>query len=431
MKNISRATIIISLIALFSGLGLGWILFGTNANSDHDHETAIENSNLLWTCSMHPHIRLKQAGQCPVCGMDLIPLAGEESEENPMAIKMSPTAMQLANVQTSIITKQQAIKEVRLNGKVKADERYVFSQTSHITGRIEKLLVNYTGEYIRKGQVLAHIYSPELVSAQEELFEAYKVRESQSNLYKATRSKLKNWKLTEEQIDGIIKSGSIREDFPILSDLTGVVLTKRVNLGDHIKEGSSLFEVANLSKVWVLFDVYETDMVWVKLGDQIEFSIQSIPGEKFEGKINFIDPVINPKTRVVNARVLMNNPDLRLKPEMFVQGILKSQLEDKDESIVIPKSAVMWTGERSVVYIKPEHAGNSFMMKEVLLGPSLGKSYIILDGLEEGDEIATNGTFSIDAAAQLAGKPSMMNPEGGVEGMPKMPGMKMDDVEKK
>jgi len=334
------------------------------------------------------------------------------SEENPREIKMSPTAMQLANVQTLKIAKQKPVKEVRLNGKVQVDERFVFSQTSHIAGRIEKLMVNYTGEYVKIGQVLAFVYSPDLVIAQEELFQAYKYRELQPELYQAARKKLKNWKLSDNQIENIIVSGSPSGNFPLLSDINGVVLTKSVHLGDHVEQGAALFEVADLTKIWILFDVYESDMAWVKKGDQVSFTIQSLPGEEFSGKISFIDPVINPATRVAKARISFNNSGMRVKPEMFVTGILKSPIKYQELSIIIPKTAVMWTGERSVVYVKTSSSpGISFEMREVTLGPALDSSYLIKDGLHEGEEIVTNGTFSIDAAAQLAGRPSMMNPE--------------------
>ena len=405
-------------LALVVGGLIGWIIKPSNnqtiEQSDHQHIESLDNQ--IWTCSMHPQIRQSEPGQCPICGMDLIPLNNESSDnENPMEIKMSPTAMQLANVQTSVITKQKPVKEVRMNGKVKADERNVSSQTAHIPGRVEKLLVNFTGESVSKGQVLAYVYSPDLVTAQEELFEAYKIRENQPELYQAAKGKLLNWKLTEKQINNIIQSGQPQEQFPVLADVSGVVLTKRVNLGDYVQKGQSLFEIADLSKVWVLFDVYESDMQWIKKGDNASFTIQSLPGETFKGRITFVDPVINPKTRVATARVEMNNPGMKLKPEMFAVGIVKSPVHNEQEALIVPKSAVMWTGERSVVYVKQASvSGINFMMREVTLGAALGDSYIIKEGLEEGEEIATNGTFSIDAAAQLAGKPSMMNPEGGV-----------------
>lgn len=365
---------------------------------------------------MHPQIRSNEPGLCPLCGMDLTPLGAEDDEDgNPLEIRMSPTAMQLANVQTSIVTKQKPVKEVRMNGKVKTDERKVFSQSSHIPGRIEKLTVNFTGEAIQKGQVLAYIYSPELVAAQEELFEAQKIKETQPTLFNAAKEKLSNWKLTEKQINQILASGTIQEQFPILADVSGIVTEKKINLGDYIQKGQSLYEIADISTVWVLFDVYESDIPWIKRGDKVEFKVRALSNETFSGEVSFIDPVINSATRVASARVILNNPGQRLKPDMFVQGVVKSQLDVNEEVIVIPKSAVMWTGTRSVVYVKNTSSDKvSFLMKMVTLGPSLGDGYLIKEGLEVGDEIATNGTFSIDAAAQLAGKPSMMSPEGGV-----------------
>lgn len=415
MKNLNKITIYTGLATLVIGFLLGWIFFSGTSESkstDHQHE---QSENAVWTCSMHPQIRQFEPGQCPICGMELIPVNNESrSDENPMEVKMTPTAMQLANVQTRIVEKQKPVKEVSINGKVKVDERRVFSQSSHIPGRIERLQVSFTGEYVSKGQVLAYLYSPELVTAQEELFEAYKIKEMQPALFDAVKGKLLNWKLTEQQIQKILEAGQIQEQFPVLADESGVVLSKMVNLGDYVKTGQSLFEIADLSKVWVLFDVYESDISWIKKGDQIVFTVQSLPGETFTGQITFIDPVINPKTRVASARVELQNKSGQLKPDMFALGIVKSPLDDQEKRLVVPKSAVMWTGERSVVYIKhTSPSGIGFMMREVLLGPSLGDSYIISEGLEEGEEIAINGTFSIDAAAQLTGKPSMMNPEGG------------------
>lgn len=415
MKNVNKTTLYIALGTLVIGILVGWLFF-SNTKEPVADEHKEHKENTIWTCSMHPQIRQSEPGQCPICGMDLIPLNNEfSSSDNPMEIKMSPTAMQLADVQTSVITKQKPVKEVRMNGKVKADERKVYSQTAHIPGRVEKLLVNFTGESVSKGQVLAYVYSPDLVTAQEELFESYKIRENQPELYQAARRKLLNWKLTEKQINNIIQSGQPQEQFPVLADVSGIVLTKRVNLGDYVAKGQSLFEIADLFNVWILFDVYESDMRWIKKGDKASFTIPSIPGETFKGIITFMDPVINPKTRVATARVEMTNPGMKLKPEMFAVGIVKSPIQSEKETLIVPKSAVMWTGERSVVYVKQASAtGISFMMREVTLGAALGDSYIIKDGLEEGEEIATNGTFSIDAAAQLAGKPSMMNPKGGV-----------------
>ncbi|WOK07267.1 efflux RND transporter periplasmic adaptor subunit [Imperialibacter roseus] len=415
----NRKTIIIALSTLAIGLLLGWLIFGGSSESktdeEHQHTTEVAGET-VWTCSMHPQIRQSEPGDCPICGMDLIPLDNEQDEQlDPMAISMSPTAMQLANVSTAVVGTMNPVKMVRLNGKVQADERLVYSQSSHIPGRIEKLTVNFTGEFVRKGQTIAAVYSPDLVTAQEELFEAQKIKETQPQLFSAAREKLKNWKLSNSQIDEIIQRGSIKEEFAITADVSGYVTEKKVNLGDYVRKGEAIYEVADLSKVWLLFDVYESDMSWINKGDKVSFTIASFPGETFSGKVSYLDPVIDPKTRVAKARVEISNAGQRLKPEMFASGTVEATLPAKSDKLVVPKTAVMWTGKRSVVYVKSTSGkGVSFLMRDVTLGAALGESFIVENGLQEGDEIAVNGTFSIDAAAQLAGKPSMMRPEGGV-----------------
>ncbi|WKN45392.1 efflux RND transporter periplasmic adaptor subunit [Tunicatimonas pelagia] len=415
MKISIQKLVLIGLAILAAGLLLGWLFFGgSSAPEEHSH-TEVISGETVWTCSMHPQIRQGEPGQCPICGMDLIPLEeGNDEGLDPMAVSMSPTAMQLANVATAQVGSLRPVKNLQLNGKVQEDERLVFSQTAHFPGRIEKLLVNFTGEYVTKGKPIAYLYSPELVTAQEELFEAYKIRQSQPQLYRAAREKLKNWKLTESQIDKVISSGRAKEEFPINADYSGYVLERNVNLGDHVMAGEAIYEIASLSRVWVLFDIYENDLPWIDKGDSVEFTVASLPGKTYEGKIDYIDPVINPQTRVAQARVVVQNTDKALKPEMFASGSIKAELEERRDELVIPKSAVLWTGKRSVVYVKTSgDQGLHFKMQEIVLGPALEDSYIVESGLTAGEEIAVSGTFSIDAAAQLAGKPSMMAPEGG------------------
>ncbi len=416
MKNISTKTIAIGFSILLFGLFLGWIIFsdsGNKVNESHVHDQ--ETVETIWTCSMHPQIRQNEPGDCPICGMELIPLGDDSTDdENPMAINMSPTAMQLANISTALVGKMKPVKLVRLNGKVQEDERLVYSQSSHIPGRIESLCVNFTGEFVKKGQQIATIYSPDLVTAQEELFEAQKLQELQPQLFSSAKEKLRNWKLSNAQIENILATGKAKQELTIHADVSGYITKKMVNLGDYIKRGEAIYEIANLSNVWILFDVYESDISWIKKGDIVNFTIQSLPGESFQGTISYVDPIINSITRVAQARIEVSNKDQKLKPEMFVSGIVEAKLLIKSDAIVIPKTAVMWTGERSVVYVKsPSAKGVSFQLREITLGASLGDSFIVKNGLEEGEEIAVNGTFSIDASAQLAGKPSMMNPDGG------------------
>lgn len=412
--NINRSTLFAAILFLAAGILIGWLI-----KPGHDHQAEAANTSqeqtaaAIWTCSMDPQVRQSESGKCPLCGMDLIPLEPDTEAGKPLALKMSPTAMQLANVQTATVGYGMPTRELRLNGKVQPDERRVYSQVSHLEGRVEQLLVNFTGEPVRQGQKLGTLYSPTLVTAQEELLAAKQIQDMQPALFRAAREKLKNWKLSDSQIDNILAAGKVQERFPILADVSGLVMAKKVNLGDYLMRGMPLYDIADLSRVWVLFDVYESDMPWVKVGSTINFEIQALPGQTFTGKVSFIDPVIDPVTRVATARVEMVNPGGKLKPEMFAGGTIKTKLSGQKESIVAPKSAVLWTGERSVVYVKNTTVqGVQFSMREVTLGPLVGDGYVVKSGLKPGEEIAVSGAFSIDAAAQLAGKPSMMAPQG-------------------
>lgn len=400
-------------LILLAGLLLGWLFFGQSSGSDphagHNHE---QEEDVVWTCSMHPQIRSDKPGLCPLCAMDLTPLrsSGGGDAVHPDAIQISEEAIALANIQTTTVSRQNPVKDVHLYGTVQVDERLSQSQTSHVNGRIEKLLVNFTGETVKEGQPLALVYSPDLLNAQQELIEASKMEAVQPALLQAAKEKLRLWKVSDNQIEEFIKSGKTNPLVEIGANTNGVVINKNVNQGDYITQGSSLMDVANLSQVWVMFDAYESDLPFLKVGDKLEFTLQAVPGKKFNGQISFIDPLLNKDTRTTKVRVVTPNQGMQLKPEMYASATVSASLKQFDNEIVIPKSAVLWTGKRSIVYVKqPDTETPAFMLREVDLGPALGGAYVVLSGIEDGEEIATNGTFTIDATAQLEGKRSMMN----------------------
>ena len=425
MKIFSNQYVRFSLI-LIGGILLGWIFFHSSAAKEEKHDHAAETAKSeIWTCAMHPQIRMDKPGKCPICGMDLIPLSQSGTAEmDPNAVHLTKEAAQLANVLTSVVSRQNPEKEVRLYGKVQADERLRQSQVAYISGRVEKLLVNFTGESVRKGQPLALIYSPELVTAQQELLEAAKTKQTQPEIYEAAKEKLRQWKLPESQISAIEKSGNVQANVEIESTTSGIITARRINNGDYVSQGSVLFEVSDLSSVWILFDAYESDLPFLKIGNKIDFTIQALPGSSFSGTVRFIDPVIDPVNRVAKVRVEIGNPGAKLKPEMFATGLVKANLNEYKDKLVIPRSAVLWTGKRSIVYVKQPGEEPVFKIREIELGPQLGNSYVILSGLDDGEEIVTESAFSVDAAAQLEGKPSMMNPSGGKKAT-SMPGMVM------
>ena len=419
-----RQTIFLS-ITLIIGIFLGWLFFHSSNPKEEKHNHAAETSKeTIWTCAMHPQIRMHEPGKCPICGMQLIPLSQGGVTTDPGAIHMTKEAAQLANVLTSKVSKQNPVKELRLYGKVQADERLLQSQVSYLPGRIEKLLVNFTGEVVRKGQTLAVIYSPDLVTAQQELLETAATKETQPALYDASKDKLRQWKLTEKQVAAIETSGKVKTEFEVFASASGIVSARRVNTGDYISPGSVLFDIADLSHIWIMFDAYESDLPYLTMGQKVTYTIQALPGTSYSGNITFIDPVLDPNTRIARVRIETNNPGGKLKPEMFATGIVKANLSEYQNSLIIPRTAVLWTGKRSVVYVKQTKTSEPiFKIREIELGPMLGNSYVVMNGLNDGEEIVTEGAFSVDASAQLEGKPSMMNPQGGETSA--MPGMDM------
>lgn len=281
----NRLIIVTAVVALAAGLAAGLLIFGGASGTSGEEQVEVQKKTGLhttWTCSMHPQIRQSEPGDCPICGMDLIPVeeAGNEVMD-PAAIGMSETAMHLSNVRTVPVQKTEPVKTVRLYGRVDTDESLVATQPAHIPGRIEKLMVSFTGEYIRKGQVLARVYSPDLVTAQEELLEAEKLRDTHPALFAAAKEKLESWKIPESRIDQILQSGIPQNEFDIQADRTGFVTERLVTVGDYVGRGEPLYQIVDLSRVWVWFDVYEQDLVWINRGDPLSFTVQSLPGESF------------------------------------------------------------------------------------------------------------------------------------------------------
>lgn len=414
------------LVMFIAGLIMGWLLFrpsksGLNRESDaaiaetHDHTA----EKTMWTCSMHPQIKQDQPGQCPICAMDLVPLKSlsvDGGEIDPDAVQMTAAALKLAEIETATVSRDQPLGTFYLQGKIEPDERRDAKLTARFGGRIEELFVNFTGQRVQPGEPLATIYSPQLVAAQRELQEAARFRDTRPALYEAARTRLKLWDLTDQQISSLEEKEEPDQYVEIQSPIRGTILQRHVTRGDYVSEGSPLFRVTDLSKVWVMLDAYESDLPWISRGDAVEMTVAAAPGKTFSGKVAFIDPFIDPETRVAKVRVELANSGDLLKPQMLVSGMVRSRIAGNAESLLVPRTAVLWTGKRSVVYVKlPGTEMPSFVYREVVLGPRAGDYYVVEEGLREGEEIAVNGVFKIDAAAQLEGKTSMMNPAGGAK----------------
>ncbi|MFC1489612.1 efflux RND transporter periplasmic adaptor subunit [Candidatus Latescibacterota bacterium] len=456
----------------FSG-GQG-TMFETEA--EHMAHTA-ENPETIWTCSMHPQIRQSEPGQCPICGMGLIPITLESSTGSAASgeLTLSEAAQKLAEIQIAPVERKFVAREIKMSGKIGYDETRLGYITAWIPGRIDRLYVDYTGITVRKGDHLVDIYSPELLTAQEELIQALKASEELRNstlstatntanlTIDAAREKLRLLGLTQEQISEFENSETPADHVTIYSPMGGIVIHKEATEGMYVTTGMKIFTIADLSQVWVKLDVYESDLEWIRYGQEVEFFSEAYPGEKFTGKIAFIDPVLNDKTRSIKVRVNLPNTAGKLKPDMFVRAVVYSQVAAggkvmdpslagkficpmhpeivKNSSgscdicgmplvkaetlgyanpqtdmppLVIPASAPLITGKRAVVYVSIPGKDGTFEGREIVLGPRTGDYYQVAEGLSEGEMVVVNGNFKIDSAVQILAGPSMMSPEGGV-----------------
>jgi Cu(I)/Ag(I) efflux system membrane fusion protein len=433
-----------------------------------------------WTCAMHPQIRQPKPGKCPICFMDLIPVATAEGQVGAREIVFSEDALKLMEVQTTPVERKFVEAEIRMVGKVEYDESRVKEIAAWVPGRIDRLYVDFTGTLVRKGDHMVYLYSPQLLSTQAELLQAAKavqesgggttelIRRSSIATLEAAREKLRLLGLQKEQIGEIEKTGKPVEHLTIYAPIGGIVIAKHANAGDYVETGAKIYTIADLSEVWVKLDAYELDLAWLRYGQQVEFTTEAYPGEMFKGTISFIDPVLNPQTRTVKLRVNVANPDGRLKPEMFVRAVVRSKVagvgmimdenmagkwicpmhpsivkieagqcdicgmdlvtteslgyvtveEPNEAPLVIPASAPLITGTRAVVYVRlADKEKPTFEGREIVLGPRAGDYYLVKEGLVEGEQVVTKGNFKIDASLQIQAKPSMMNPEDGAAPM--------------
>ena len=461
------------LIALLLAFLAGMLVRGGGgADMTHAGNTAGGKAQ-VWTCSMHPQIRQPAPGTCPICGMELIPLA--DSADEPLAetqLKLSPYAAKLAGIRTVPVERRYVEAEINMSGKIDYDETRLKYITARVPGRIDNMFVDYTGTPVRENDHLVDLYSPELIAAQQELLQTLRSARSGSsplvrNTLEAAREKLRLWGLTDGQIREIEQRGTPSDHLTIYSPVRGVVIRRNATKGMYVDTGTPIYTIADLSQVWVMLDAYESDLEWIRFGQPVEFYTEAYPGETFKGRIFFIDPVLNPATRTVKVRLNVANPDGKLKPEMFVRAVVRSRIsrsgrvmdaelagkwispmhpeiikdrpgtcdvcgmklvraEDlgyvaadaaqAEAPLVIPVSAPLITGKRAVVYLALPGREGVFEGREVLLGPRAGDYYLVREGLNEGDEVVVNGNFKLDSDLQIKARPSMMSPVEGTPG---------------
>jgi membrane fusion protein, copper/silver efflux system len=432
--NITKSQLLTYAIILLAGIIFGWLIFG--GSTDHnghsnDHlsdaemeqhiqeEHTDEQGDIVWTCSMHPSVREDEPGNCPICGMELIPARANdaEAEEDEYSMVMTEAAMRLAQVQTAMVQRGIPQKELHLPGRIQVDERRISYVTTHFEGRVRDVKIDFTGAPIRQGEVMATVYSPELITAQRELIEAAKNKERNPRLYESARRKFLLWEFTDEQIRAIEERGVVQDEMEILSPVNGYVVKRNVVDEQHVMEGTVIYEVINLDDIWVVLEAYEEDISWISVGDHIHFHTRGNPGNSWEAEVSFIDPVVDPQKRTVRVRGDIQNSSHELKPDMLVRGNLHAGMDT--EKLMVPASSVLWTGPRSLVYVKDTSVDvPRFEVREVELGPKAGDYYVIEEGVEEGEEVVFHGNFRIDSEMQLADRFSMMNREPGRGAVP-------------
>lgn len=455
---------------IVAGLAAGYGLASLGSGGDQDRQgepTATAEvdtrespgAQQMYTCSMHPQVRSTEPGNCPICGMELIPvplddgdgMEGMEEEGDVPRLRVTPRSAALMQVEVRKVERLEVQVPVPLFGRLDHDETRLRTIAAWIPGRLDWLHVDFTGVAVREGQPMVKIYSPKLIAAQEELLQAIQaareledsgvgvVRETTLLTVEASRDRLRLLGLSPSQVGAIERRGRVEDHVTIPAPVSGVVVERLAALGDYVQTGQPVYRLVDLSYLWAQLEVYESDLQWLEVGQKAYFNTQSYPGERFEGTVAFIDPTLDSRKRTARVRVEISNSDGRLKPGMFVRGTVATDAkrptpEDPHAAhaetagetehtghdaaasapLVIPASAPLITGRRAVVYVQlPGMDRPTFEPRDVLLGPRAGDWYIVQDGLEEGDLVVARGAFKIDSELQIRGRPSMMQPEGG------------------
>lgn len=451
----------------------GWLSASVGSSS------SAEASQQIYTCPMHPQVRNNGPGKCFICLMDLVPATSDSNKLDEFAVTISPAARRVANIKTAKVEKETVFQTVETIGSIAFDESRMATVAVYIDGRIEKLYADYTGVRVKKNDHLAILYSPSLYSAQVEYLQSKKslkamstkslavIRQTQEALVVNARQKIKELGMTDAQLKEIDETGKAQARLTIYTPIGGTVIEKLIKEGDYVKTGEPIYRIADLSMVWMMLELFPEDTAYVRYGQLVEAELQSMPGQVFTGRIAYIDPMVDKKTRTVGIRVEMLNLDGRLRPGDYATARIKvpvgsegkvydanlagkwispmhpqiirdspgdcpicgmklvptsnygysKQPVSQPKVLVVPRSAVLLAGENSVVYVETEPG--RFEIRPVVLGPftkvenetkGTEEVAVILSGLKGGETVATSGNFLIDSQMQLAGKPSLIDP---------------------
>jgi RND family efflux transporter MFP subunit len=358
-----------------------------------------------WKAPMNPSYIRDKPGKSPM-GMDLVPVYEGEAEGE---IKISPTMTKNIGIKTVTVKRRTLKHEIRTVGNLTYDERKVHHVHTKYGGWIEKLHVDFTGQEVKQNDLLLEIYRPELVSTQEELILALKYKESlkdssygeltqsADSLLASTKKRLELFDDPEHQIETLIRDKKITKTMHIHSPVRGFVIEKKALQGMHVQPGTSLYMIADLSNIWVLADIYEYEVPWIKVGQKVEMNLSYFPGKKFSGKVTFVDPFLNPATRTLKVRMEFSNPKWELKPDMYANVSIQSTVAK--HGLTVPEEAVIHSGEKTLVVVAKD--SGQYESREVTLGVLAQGYYRVIKGLRKEEKVVASSNFLIDSESKL------------------------------
>lgn len=369
-----------------------------------------ERKILYWYDPMHPQYKSDKPGKAPDCGMDLVPKYAEEQPLSmaPGSVMISTGKQQLIGVRTAEVKRETLVRDVRTTGQITADETKIAHVHVKINGFIENVFVDYIGQLVKKGQPLFTLYSPDLVSTQEEYLIAKRgektlggspfteVAQGSQSLLRSTRERLRLWDISEEQIKKLDESGEVSRTLTFYSPITGFVMDRKAFPQTSVTPDTELYTVSDFSTIWVNADIFEYEVPFVKLGQHAEMQLSYYPGKKWNGRVSFIYPTVDPMTRTVKVRLEFPNPDFQLKPQMFADVELKINYGNQ---ILVPQEAVLDSGKEQTVFVA--HDGGYFEPRRITTGAKLEGKVVVLAGLKAGETIVSSGNFLIDSESRL------------------------------
>lgn len=411
-----RGALALLLTAAFA-FALGTCVSGGEDGAEPAAEEEQAATEEIWTCSMHPQIRANGPGQCPICGMDLVPLSSLQDTGAAGEVMLSDRAQALARIVTAPVQQTEATGSGRpLVARVEVDETRLRDITTWIGGRIDRLHLRATGEEVRRGQVVATLYSPEVYAAHQDLLVAKgqlarleaaspTARAGAEAALEAARERLRLLGVEGSQLEAFEAAERPTRAVRIRAAAGGTILERVATQGNYVQPGAVLYRVANLGRVWVQLEAYERDLPLLRVGERVSLRFPSLPDREVEGEVSFVDPVVDPRRRVARVRVVVDNSDGSLRPGMVGEATLQAT---GGSTLTIPATAPLFTGHRSLVYVEVPGERPSYVPRTVTLGPRQGDVYPVLAGLEAGERVVVHGAFALDADLQIQGGPSMM-----------------------